>query len=341
MNFLNNRINILINTDIFLSHHYHIYFEKCSHNRIIRAYEVDNSKKREHIKSTLGEFFEREVLINSNSMKDTSKKMTSLIDGNEKNVPLSELVFIDNFVDSCGMASHVHSENVIWNAYKEFFERQSFIANFLFHLPAYEIEIEKYEKLMKVHQYILNYLDEIKYYNISLSKEIFVTLAIGWSDRNKAAGLGTSRNIFNSIEKAQKEILQYFAVSKSKRNFVREKTSIQNYDLYHLNFEKMSVTKFKQEYEYLLESQKRIILRKNQLGNQKKIIINNYKILNMNPYISVFSQRETQGIKVVKIKDDFWFPHMYPLMFEKEKIEILEKTFGWKRKNFSKLLPFA
>ena len=45
MNFLNNRINILINTDIFLSHHYHIYFEKCSHNRIIRAYEVDNSKK--------------------------------------------------------------------------------------------------------------------------------------------------------------------------------------------------------------------------------------------------------------------------------------------------------
>ena len=74
MSFLSNRIDILINTDIFLSHHYHIYFGKKINDHIIRAYEVDNSKKREHIKSTLGEYFEREVLLNSNSMRNTTKK---------------------------------------------------------------------------------------------------------------------------------------------------------------------------------------------------------------------------------------------------------------------------
>lgn len=61
----------------------------------------------------------------------------------------------------------------------------------------------------------------------------------------------------------------------------------------------------------------------------------------MNPYIAVFSQRETEGIKVVKIKDDFWFPHMYPQRFERDKIEELEKRFGWKRRNYSKMIPFA
>mgnify|MGYP002511363430 CR=1 FL=1 len=340
MNFLNNRVNILINTDVFLTHHYHIYFEKNIYNGIVRAYEVDNNNKRKHIKSTLGEYFEREVLLNNNCMRNTMKKMISLIDGSEKNIPLSELVFIDGFVDSCGMASHVCSEEVIWNAYKEFFERQSFIANFLFRLPGYEIEIGKYEKLLEWHQYILNYLDEIKYYNISLCDEIFVTLAIGWSDRTKAAGLGTSRSMHNSIKKAQKEMLQYFAAAKSKRN-IEEQNLTANGDLYHLNFERMSVSKFKQEYAYLLESQKDISFKRDQFANKDDIMLKNYRELNMNPYIAVFSPRETEGIKVVKIYDDFWFPHMYPPGYEKDKVGKLEKRFGWKRRNYSEMIPFA
>ncbi len=43
--------------------------------------------------------------------------------------------------------------------------------------------------------------------------------------------------------------------------------------------------------------------------------MNNNSILNMHPYIAVFSQREDKGAAVVKRKDDFWFPQM----FEKEK----------------------
>lgn len=341
MNFLNNHINILINTDIFLSHHYQIYFEKKFNGHLIRAYEVDNSQKREHIISTLGEYFEREVLLNSSLMQNATKKMTNLIDGHEKNIPLSELVFIDSFVDSCGMASHVRSEEVIWNAYKEFFERQSFISNFLFHLPGYELEIKNSKKLVERHQYILNYLDEIKYYNISLNKELFVTLALGWSNRTKAAGLGTSRSIHKSVEKAQKEMLQYFAAAKTKRSIVKVQNIKVNRDLYHLNFEKISVSEFKQEYAHLLETQNKILIKKNQLENKENIILKNYRELNMNPYIAVFSLRKSEGIKVIKINDDFWFPHMFPQRFEKEKIEILEKNFGWKRKNYSNMIPFA
>lgn len=341
MNFLKNNINIIINTDMFLSHHYHIYFEKYINNQKVRAYEVDKSKKREHIKSTLGEYFEREVLINSNFTPNKMRIMTSLIDGSIKYIPLSDLVFVDSFVDSCGMASHVLSEDVIWKAYKEFFERQSFIASFLFHLPACEIEIKSIENLVHGHQYILNYLDEVKYYNISLSKDIFVTLAIGWSDKAKAAGLGTSRSMWKSIEKAQREILQYFAVARSKRNAVKEQILKKNSDLYHLNFEEMSVLEFKQEYAYLFEQEEKSSIIKSKIISKDDIILQNYYKLNMNPYIAVFSQREGEGIKVVKIKDDFWFPHMFPELYEEERIDALEKRFKWKRKNYSKMIPFA
>ena len=62
-NFLENKVYFIVNTDRFLDHHYHLYVEK-SGRKLIRAYEADKSNKTHHIKSTLGEFFEREVLIN-------------------------------------------------------------------------------------------------------------------------------------------------------------------------------------------------------------------------------------------------------------------------------------
>lgn len=258
---------------------------------------MDIEKKREHIKSTLGEFFEREVLINSNPILGRQRIMTSLIDGSVKYVSLSELIFLDDFVDSCGMASHTLAEEVIWKAYKEFFERQSFIASFLFQLPACEIRIEKERDLRKGHQYILNYLEEIKYFNISLSKDNYVILAIGWSDKRKAAGLGTSRNIKRAIDKAQKEILQYFAVAKNKREITAENIIDLKKDLYHLNFDKMSVVDFKKEYEYLLMQKNEVIVNKVDIVSKREVIYRNYYKLNMNPYIaSILESYNKQNI---------------------------------------------
>lgn len=49
-NFLTNNASFILNTDDFLSHHYHIYIEKSS-KYIVKAYEVDFDSKCQHILS--------------------------------------------------------------------------------------------------------------------------------------------------------------------------------------------------------------------------------------------------------------------------------------------------
>ena len=60
----------------------------------------------------------------------------------------------------------------------------------------------------------------------------------------------------------------------------------------------------------------------------------------MEPYAAMFTGRKDIGVKVVKIKDFKWFPHLRPELYSSEIIRQLENKFGWKRKNFDNLLPF-
>lgn len=331
-----------MNTDIYLLHHYHIYIEK---NGIfpVKAYEVDFQNKRKHILSTIGEFYEREVLCDVNPIVNKKINMTSLITGKVKSVDKTDLVFGGEFVDSCGMASHTLSAEVVWKAYKEFFERQSFIANFLFQLNAEKILIDKSLDILKNDNYIKNYLNDILYFNISLSNNIYVVLAFGWADDSKAVGLGTSKNLKKAVEKAQKEIMQYYAVSlnKEKRIFKR-KIKLGFKDAYQEYFDSISIEKFKELYGYFNKVNKNIYVLDNEISRieNSEIIRGNYYKLNMEPFIAVFDGRENTGVKIVKIKDFNWFPHMRPEIFSNEIIEKIEQKFGWKRKNFDAWLPF-
>lgn len=72
--FLRNKVNFVLNEDLFMSHHYNVYIEKYS-KRPIKAYEVDLKNKRQHILSTLGEYLERE----HSSMKIHQKSIRLLL----------------------------------------------------------------------------------------------------------------------------------------------------------------------------------------------------------------------------------------------------------------------
>ena len=64
---------------------------------------------------------------------------------------------------------------------------------------------------------------------------------MGWTKNSKAVGLGTSRKLENAIEKAQKEILQYYAVSVNKENWIDEDENIiEKKDSYQQYFENIS-----------------------------------------------------------------------------------------------------
>lgn len=341
--FLRNKVNYFINTDIYLAHHYHVYVEQMMNNPI-RAYEADFSNKRQHIVSTIGEFFEREVLCDSMQIPYEWTEVISIITGEKRTIKISELIFKGKFTDSCGMASHVCAQEVLWKAYKEFFERQSYIANYLFKLEAKKIEIRNYGKSQEIDAYLKNYLDEIAYYDISLNHNLHVVLALGYASDSKAAGLGTSRNMELAVEKSQKEILQYYATSYNKeKRLYKTKEDIAHKDLYHRYFDGLSVNEVRQMYSYLENSQVMQFFKEDEAiqMTRSEIINENYEKLKMNPFISVFNGREELGVKAVKIIDFNWFPHMRPELYEAEKVEWLEKNFGWKRKNFDNWLPFA
>ncbi len=344
--FLRNQVNFVVNEDLFLSHHYNIYIEKYA-KRSTKAYEVDLKSKRKHILSTLGEYFERETLINENSPNKENINCTSLISGKVQEFKLESIIFKNKFVDSSGMASQRHSAPLIWTAYKEFFERQSFISNYLFQTNAEQITIKNSNEAENIEKYLYNFLDKITYYNISLSEHLFVILAVGHGSVYKAVGLGTSRSGEKALIKAQKEIMQYFAVSFSK--FKNDKIAVdqknrsyENKDVYHDNFDKLSIEKFKESFNYLQNSKEVKLENSTEIKklNYEKVIRDISDSINMNPYIAMFENNHAKNVKVVKVFDPNWFPHMAPKNFSVNTINYVGDILGLKRKNFSDLLPF-
>ena len=174
---LKNKVSVIINKDCFLGHHFHIYFEKLQREKI-RGYDVDLKDFRKHIVSALGEYLEREILTNNSPLEADYVLGVNMINGSVKKISTSDVLFGKKFIDSCGMASHINSQELITKAYLEFFERQSLISNYLFGIDGEKIVFNNVMKIEKLDCYIKNYVSEIDYFNISLTESIKVVIAI-------------------------------------------------------------------------------------------------------------------------------------------------------------------
>lgn len=216
----------------------------------------------------------------------------------------------------------------------------------MFHTKAQQLNIDKIEEIKKIDRYLTNYLDNVKYYNISLSKNLYVVLAVGYGEKYKAVGLGTSQSARKAVIKSQKEILQYFATSysKYKEGQVSQKSEvvIDNKDIYHDYFDRLRPEEVKELYAYLEGSE--LITMDNEEEIEKVshtiIIKNTSNSLNMSPYIAMFENNHAENVKVVKVFDPKWFPNMAPRNFSQEIILNVENILKLKRKDFSELLPF-
>lgn len=343
--FLANDVNFIINKDLFLKHHFNIYIGR-NRKQVIRGYDVGISSSNKHIIGTIGEFFEREILINSNPLRKNMLQTICLNDGRfSRNVSTSNIVFTDKFIDSCGMSSHVDSEKAIYNGLTEYFERQSLIASYLYELPATKIKLTKNKK---VHEYLLNYLNKISYFNISLIDEIYVVIAIG-TGIYKAVGLGTSMNIEKAIEKAQRELLQYFASSMSKygHKILTKKIFFleEDKDYYEQNFEKINSQELLELYSYLY-NYKTVITDNSSGVVEKKSDFYIKKMgdhLNMKPEVVLIpSFRTTFNLKVIKVVDRNWFPHMNPKLYDPAILNYTMKTLAIRSADLSKKnwIPF-
>ncbi|MCL1934883.1 MAG: hypothetical protein FWF57_00660 [Defluviitaleaceae bacterium] len=169
--FLKNNTLAYTNKDIFLKRKSSKMIASKNYSSIkggdTAIYYKDNS-----LIATIGEFFERETMINLEKVCQNQIAAISLVTGKLSKIPMKNVISQNEIVDSCGMASHVSSQRIIEKCFYEFFERQSFISNFLGKLKAKRISLSKEkakdEILQNQHNYLLNYVDEIYYYDLSL-----------------------------------------------------------------------------------------------------------------------------------------------------------------------------
>lgn len=343
-----NDVNFIHNSDLFCNHHSNLFIS--TNDRLsIHAYTVDIFNKKDNLISTFGEFFEREILINNNQ-KFSEDEITvfSMLNGETKTINKYDIIFKDRFVDSCGMASHIYSQDILEKAFLEFIERQSFIYNYLSKLPGKKIELESLEdtKLNYYNWYILNYVDNINYYNISLINDIFVIIAIGLGRKNRCVGIGTHYNLIKAINNAQKEMLQYFPNCMTKHKHDELGFFLPHHEIiddeYNSYFNSLSNDELLKCYEYLSNSVEFNYSNNSMEFDLLRVIRNLNKKYEINPYIALFlNQRNMAHLKIIKIIDFNWFPHMFPKLYTNKIYEFVEQVTETTLDRECKILPFA
>lgn len=343
--FLVNKVKFVVNRDSFLNHHNHIYLSR-KDKQLVQAYEVNLKYKVKDIVKTLGEFFEREILINTNRLDFEYFAGMSMLDNRIIKVATDKIVSCGNFVDSSGMASHTLSNKLIETAFLEFIERQSFILNYLSKSKGVKLRISNNKKISKYDEYIKNFVDSVDYYNISIDEDINVILSIAIGRYKKAVGLGTHTCIENAIIKSQKEVLQNFAVDCSKYDYEdigfyygenNEK------DIYHKNFSSLSPEDVKSLYLYLSDSPSYIVkdINKNtelDIDDFIKKISDKY---GMDPLIvAINSERDVNCLKIAKVVDLHWFPHMKPDHYSNDMYNYVEQQTGLSLDRNICIIPF-
>lgn len=347
MGILANDVEFSLYNDRYLNHHHSILISKES-KIPIKAYTVDINMRNSNILSTMGELFEREILINKNQNKKDEILGFSLIDGSIKSKPKREIIYVDKFVDSCGMASHTNSFELIKKALFEFFERQCLILSYLSKYPGFKIgeDILQNEEINRYRKYLNNFIDEVKFYNISLSTQLNVVLGIGIGHKNKCIGLGTSENLLEAIKKSMQEMLQYFFGSCSKNSSISNSNLLMEYeesnrDLYHAYFDSITSQELNEEYEYLEKGAVANNIVQLNRFDIKKFIDDINTMQRMEPYAFFFpNQRNLSNLKILKIYDFNWFPNLLPLTYSEELYIKIENLVGRKLIRGCKYIPF-
>ncbi|TKI53328.1 hypothetical protein FC756_24550 [Lysinibacillus mangiferihumi] len=345
--FLMNDVTFRVNKDDFIdSHHNNIYISRSDRHQTVEAYEASLNYNTSDLISTLGEFFEREILINSNPLQKKTLLATSLYNGESKKIASNKVIFSGEFIDSCGMSSHTLSNKTITNSFFEFFERQSYLLNYLSKSQGVIVNISNEVSLVKYDAYLKQFVDEIKYYDISLDSDLHVILAVCTGETFKAVGLGTSVCMYQGVLKSQKEALQYFAVSITKHNNLGvgySTSSNMDRDLYHSNFDSLSSSELSSNYSYLNKNAATIMVNR---SNDKKLELANlinrlYQKYKIHPYItSLSSHRDIPNLKITKVYDENWFPHMNPKLYPSSMYDFIEDSTGLSLDRSVEVIPF-
>ncbi|GKV55345.1 hypothetical protein NCCP2222_12920 [Sporosarcina sp. NCCP-2222] len=306
-------------------------------------------KINEVIKPAIGEFIERQSLFyNYKSSKDNMKAFR-LITGEEASFPAGDIVFARGaeFSDSCGVASHLNSKQAIESAFLEFFERQSYIFNWLTKSSGKLIDLDSFNN-----EYIANYshtlnqfVDKLYLFEISLDPTIKVVFGLGIGIYHKIAGLSAAFTIEEAIASTLQEMVQGASYKHNKNNVDYYEDNFDygdDVDYYFENFEKYNPQQLIAEYAYLFKDNRKFANVQStpirDLNLLIPVIENNLKIKIYCSLIPCFYKGFRT--KIVKVFSPEGYPHMSPINYN----DISDSVIYGKKvsdcPNFNKLVLF-
>ncbi|EMF0403740.1 hypothetical protein JMQ83_002623, partial [Enterococcus faecium] len=146
-----------------------------------------------------------------------------------------------------------------------------------------------------------------------------------------------------AIKKSQIEALQYFATdfSKNAKSNILVDFDDSKKDLYHSRFDQLTTNEFYRNYSYLLNNTEDCQYENKLIFNFKFWQKECREKLKMDPVISVFpSYQPIPHLKVVKVVDENWFPHMNPILYNEKVYTFIQSVFGKKLDKSIDYIPF-
>ncbi|MCI1593006.1 MULTISPECIES: YcaO-like family protein [Heyndrickxia] len=312
-------------------------------------YNLDNV-----IKSSIGEWIERSSLYRLDK-KGSKTSAFSLIDGSEIEVESEKIYFanLDLFNDTCGIASHTISDNAIYNAYMEFYERQCLTFTWLTKSCGRNIEVKHISDpiLRKLLSKIYYFVDDIYLIDISLHSDIHTIIGIGIGKYYKTIGLKADFDINNALVGALTEMIQGFGNSWTKYNLDKRETNADNSnskigDIYSDFYNSFTPTDFFNEWSFLLLTDG-ISVNINDKHHSKKNLSFSEKItiisrdLNLEPYCAMipcfYDGFHTKIVKVFALNG---YPHMFPVLYAEEQTCLKFNTDVSEFPNAYRQIPF-
>lgn len=313
-------------------------------NPIVSGGTLNNfGAKTPTILASIGEFFERERMmpnkLNRKIFKDDLITGYSLIDKKTVQINISTIIGNENnFVDSCGLASHTNSEDCIFNAVKEFIERQSFIFNYLSKGNGKLIKLDGVEK----YEHILTKFKDFKFYDISLIDQFYVILCKGIYDGKFYIGLGASNCLDEAISQSIKEIFQMDSIYSYEESNTLKSNNKKSNDYLDI-FMSLPTGRINEAYKYLDENY--TVVEYKEIVPKMFSIENIFKQLNkqyhMKPLIFFLEPlREIENLKFVKVLDLNWFPNLFPKTYDEKIYDFVESTKSKKLDRRCEFIPF-
>lgn len=280
------------------------------------------------LKSSIGEWIERNSLYRFDK-KGTMSKAFSLLDGSETQIESEKIYFADpeHFNDSCGVASHLNSNQTIHNAFMEFYERQCLVFTWLSKSKGKLLRIkgDEFSDINNIATKLHNYIDEMYLLDISLHPSIHTVIGVGIGEHFKAIGLSSSFNLDNAIKDTLEEMLQGFGNKWTKHhiNKFEENTSDEfALDLYDEYYNSLSPIDFKNEWAFLWADTNDVDYISNSDNLRMSFTEKITEVcddLGISPYCTFipcfFNGFET---KIVKVFAPDSYPHMFPRIFTEE-----------------------